>query len=442
MSDTRGAEREQFAGRWGVVFALLGVAVGLGNVWRFPYMMGLYGGAAFLVIYLLVVTLFGIPALAAELALGRATRRGPLMAYSAAGLRGGRFFGVALFVGVGMAMSYYLVVVGWILAYFVISVANAVGLSDNFSAATFGWLQDNWPIQVLCAFAVAAASAEVVGRGVRRGIERASMFFVPLFAVLMILLAVRSLTLPGASEGVRYLFTPHWDELRRSGALAATVLAATGQAFFSLGLGGTFFVIYGSYLKDSESLSRRALGTAVGDVAASLLAAFAIIPAVFATGLSPTSGPALLFEVLPEACLRIPGGLLFAVTFFAGLGCVAFLSGVAAVEVLVGSLVDRLRFSRRAIAWGVCIGLVIVGLPATRSLEYLFLSDQIWGSTMQPLGSVIAVVALTWGVGRRRAVAQLAAQNGEVPSWVGAWYLWLRYVVPLGVLGALVSGWI
>jgi len=436
MSTEKRSERERFSGKWGVVFALLGVAIGLGNVWRFPYMMGLYGGGAFLVVYLLVVVAFGIPALMAELALGRATGQGPLTAYSAAGVRGGKLIGMLLFFGVGMAMSYYLVVVGWILAYLGIALGNLSGAMDNFSADTFGWLQQNWPLQVLCAFLVAAACAEVVGRGVRHGIERASSVFVPVFAVLMVVLAVRSLTLPGASEGVRYLLTPNWGEINRQ-----AVLAATGQAFFSLGLGGTFFVVYGSYLSDTESLPRRALGTAAGDVVASLLAAFAVIPAVFATGLSPQSGPPLLFEVLPEACLLMPGGLWFAVLFFAGLGCVAFLSGVAAVEVLVGSLTDRWQVSRRKAAWGVCMALVVVGFPATQSLDYLFRSDQIWGSTMQPLGSVLAVAALCWGLGRRGATAQLAA-NGEIPGWVNVWYLWLRYVVPIGVLGAVASGWI
>jgi NSS family neurotransmitter:Na+ symporter len=260
---------------------------------------------------------------------------------------------------------------------------------------------------------------------------------VPLFALLMVLLVIRSLTLPGAGEGVRYLLTPNWDELSRR-----AVLAATGQAFFSLGLGGTFFVIYGSYLRPGESLPRRALGTAAGDVAASLLAAFAIMPAVFATGLSPESGPPLLFEVLPEACRQMPGGLVFAVLFFAGLGCVAFLSGVAAVEVLVGSLTDRWKVSRRKVSWGVCMALVVIGFPATQSLDYLFRSDQIWGSTMQPLGSVVAVAALAWGLGQRRAAAQLAAADGTVPGWVPVWYFWLRYVVPIGVLAALASGWI
>lgn len=431
------AGRERFTGRWGVVFSLLGVAVGLGNVWRFPYMMGLYGGGAFLAVYLLVVAAFGVPALIAELALGRSTRRGPLTAFETAGLPGGKVIGALLFFGVGMAMSYYLVVVGWIVAYLGIAVGNLAGVVDGFSSSTFAGLQANWPLQVLCAFLVAAGSAEVVGRGVRQGIERASTFFVPIFAVLMVLLAVRSLTLPGAEEGIRYLLNPDWGQLDRR-----ALLAATGQAFFSLGLGGTFFVIYGSYLDDAESLPRRALGTAAGDVGASLLAAFAVMPAVFATGLSPQSGPPLLFEVLPEACLLMPGGLVFAVLFFAGLGCVAFLSGVAAVEVLVGSITDRWEVSRRGTAWAVCMGLVVIGFPATQSLDYLFRSDQIWGSTMQPLGSVIAVAALGWGLSRRRATAQLASENGEVPRWVGLWYGWLRWVVPIAVLAALASGWI
>lgn len=437
MAQDQGSEHELFTGRWGVTFALLGVAVGLGNVWRFPYMMGLYGGGAFLLIYLLVVATVGVPALMAELALGRATRQGPLSAYATAGIGAGKTLGLLLVIGVAMAMSYYLVVVGWILAYLGIAIANIVGATDNFSSATFGWLQANWPLQVLCASIVAAASAEVVGRGVKRGIERASIVFVPVFGVLMVLLAIRSVTLPGAWEGIVYLVTPNWGDVTRQG-----LLAATGQAFFSLGLGGTFFVVYGSYLRGSESLARRAISTAVGDVVASLLAAFAVIPAVFATGLSPASGPALLFEVLPEACLLIPGGLFFAVLFFAGLGCVAFLSGVAAVEVLVGAMTKRTSLSRRKAAWGVCAALVVLGLPATRSLDYLFMSDQIWGSTMQPLGSVIAVAALTWGLGKRRASAQFAAADGTVPAWVGTWYLWVRYAVPIGVIGALVSGWV
>jgi NSS family neurotransmitter:Na+ symporter len=281
------------------------------------------------------------------------------------------------------------------------------------------------------------ASAEVVGRGVRVGIERVSRVFVPLFAVLMLLLAVRSLTLPGAIEGVVYLLDPDWGAVT-----PRAVLAAVGQAFFSLGLGGTFFVIYASYLPDRGSLRRRAFTTAGGDVAASLLAGLAIMPAVFATGLTPDSGPALLFEVVPAACAAMPGGMVFAFVFFIGLGCVAFLSGVAAVEVLVGSLTDTVGWPRRRTAWVLCGGLVIVGLPATLSVDYLFRSDLIWGSTMQPAGSVVALAALTWGLGRKGALDQFSDDEGNIPRWTSLWFFWVRFVVPIAVITALVSGWI
>lgn len=429
--------REHFSSSWGAIFALLGVAIGLGNVWRFPYMMGLFGGGAFLLLYLVLVGIVGVPALMAEMALGRHTRAGPLESFADAGLPGGRLAGAVLYFGVGMAMSYYLVVVGWIVAYLGIIAGNLVGVVDTFSSATFGVLQDNWLLQVACAALVAMASAEVVGRGVRSGIERISGLFVPLFAVLMILLVVRSVTLPGAEAGLRYLLTPDWTQLT-----PRAVLMAVGQAFFSLGLGGTFLVIYGSYLPDGSSLTRRALSTAGGDVAASLLAAFAVMPAVFASGLSPAEGPQLLFSVLPAACAAIPGGLVFGLAFFGGLGCVAFLSGVAAVEVLVGSLVDSFGWRRRPTAWMLCSLLVVLGVPATRSLDYLTMSDQVWGSTMQPLGSVVAVAALTWTLGKRHAQAQLATESGHLPMWVESWYRWVRWAVPAAVLGALLSGWI
>ncbi len=429
--------RELFSSRWGTALALLGVAVGLGNVWRFPYMMGLFGGGAFLILYLAIVAAFGVPALMAELALGRHTRRGPLTAFAEAGLPAGRFLGGVLYFGVAMAMSYYLVVVGWILAYVVMALGNILGMMNDFGPQTFSRLQAQWPVQVLCAALVAIASAEVVGRGVRVGIERVSRVFVPLFAVLMLLLAVRSLTLPGAIEGVVYLLDPDWGAVT-----PRAVLAAVGQAFFSLGLGGTFFVIYASYLPERGSLRRRAFTTAGGDVAASLLAGLAIMPAVFATGLSPDAGPALLFEVVPAACAAMPGGMVFAFVFFVGLGCVAFLSGVAAVEVLVGSLTETVGWPRRRTAWILCGGLVIVGLPATLSVDYLFQSDLIWGSTMQPAGSVVALAALTWGLGRKGALDQFSDDDGNIPRWTSLWFFWVRFVVPLAVITALVSGWI
>lgn len=410
------------------------MAIGLGNIWRFPYMLGLYGGAAFLIVYLVVVVAVGVPALMAEMALGRRTGRGPLRAFAEAGLPGGRTWGVLLVVGVAMAMSYYLVVLGWILAFSCVAVVSLFG-GAGLSTGTFASLQASVPLQLLAAAAVGAAAATVVGRGVRAGVERVSRAFLPLFGLLIVALAAWSLTLPGAGRALEFLLVPDWSALT-----GEAVMAAVGQAFFSLGLGGTFFVIYGSYLSADNSLPQRALSTAAGDVAAGVLAVLVVLPVVFSHDLSPASGPPLLFEVLPAAFEAMPAGGVVAVVFFLGLGCVAFLSGVAAVEVLVGSLAERNGWSRMPTAWGVVAGLVVLGLPAAWSIDYLFVSELVWGSTMQPAGSVVALVALAWGLGGRAARDEIGGTSGQ-PAWANVWYLWVRWVVPVAVVVVLVSGW-
>lgn len=435
MSAPTESSRETFSSAWGMVMALLGVAIGLGNFWRFPYMMGIFGGGAFLVVYLAVVLLVGVPAMLAELTLGRHTRLGPVGAFAAAGLPAGRQVSLLLFGAVGMAMTYYLVVLGWLLAFFVLSVGWLVGLGE-LDAGSFARLHASWEIQALCGACVAIAAAVVVSRGVRAGIERISRVFLPLFGVLTVSLAIWALTLPGGAEGLRYVFTVDWSALS-----PRALMAAVGQAFFSLGLGGTFLVIYGSYLPDSTPLPLRAWSTALGDVAASVLAVLVIMPVAFAFGLSPSSGPPLLFEVMPAAFQAMPGGAFFATLFFLGLGCIAFLSGVAAVEVLVGSLADARGLDRRRSVWWVCGALVVMGIPAMLSLDYIVWSDLVWGSTMQPVGSVAAVAALAWGLGRGAARAELA-KTADVPRWVEGWFLWIRWVVPAAVIVALLSGWL
>ncbi len=433
--DPGAPERETFSGVWGMVLALLGVSIGLGNFWRFPYMMGIFGGGAFLAIYLVVVVAFGLPAMLAELALGRATRRGPAQALEYSGLPAGRPIGMLLFAGVGMAMTYYLVVLGWLLAFSLASLGWLFGASE-LTRDTFASLHASVALQMVCAAAVAAAAAFVVARGVRAGIERVSRFFLPAFGALTLFLAAWSLTLPGAREALAYMVTFDWDLMT-----PRALMAAVGQAFFSLGLGGTFLVIYGSYLPDDAPLRRRAYTTALGDVTASIVAVVVIMPIAFTYGLSPASGPPLLFEVLPAAFRQMTGGAFFGTLFFLGLTCIAFLSGVAAVEVIVSSLADLRGWSRGRTAWSVAAVLVVMGLPAMLSLDYIVWSDLLWGSTMQPVGSVAAMSALSWGLGTRVARAQLA-HEGKLPVWIGYWAFAIRYLVPAAVLVALLSGWL
>lgn len=426
-SDSAAAARETFGSGWGAVLTTAGVAIGLGNVWRFPYMMGLYGGTTFLLVYLAIVVAFGIPALSCEWALGRATGSGPLGAFRRVGLPGGRFWGALLLVTVTLAASYYGVVVAWVLDFAVALAGGGVGEGSALFPALLAS-----PGRQLAFLAVTVTVAAVaLASGVRRGIERVSRAVLPIFFVLFAALTVRVLTLPGALEALAGYLTPRWELL--SGEV---VLAALGQAFFSLALGGTFMVIYGSYLDRRQRLTGEAVATAATDVAAALLAGLLVVPAVLAVGLDMASGPSLMFEVMPEVFARMPGGGLFGTVFFLAIFLVALLSLMAAYEVIVGALTDHLGWSRRRAVWTVAGGEVVLGVPALFSLDYLEWSDFLWGSTMQPLGGALAVIAFLWSAGRARALEEIGPAAAPRPL-----YLWVKWVVPGGILATLAYGW-
>lgn len=420
--------RETFLAGWGTVLATAGVAIGLGNVWRFPYMMGSYGGAAFLLLYLGIVLAFGIPALVCEQALGRATRSGPLGALRTARLPGARFWGVLLLLTVTLAGSYYGVVVSWVLDFTVLSAAGHAADPGLFFSLTGSATR-----QVPGLVATVLAACLVVHLGVRRGIQRISRLVLPVFFLLFLVLIVRSLTLPDALPRLLDYLTPRWGEVD-----AEVVLAALGQAFFSLALGGTFMVVYGSYLAADERLPRTAAGTALTDAAAALLAGLVVVPAVLALGLDMESGPSLLFVVMPEVFGRLPGGGVFAVLFFLSVFLVALLSLVAAYEVVVAALVDHAGWTRgRALAVLGVVQLVLASPAVLSPGAYIGWSDFVWGTTMQVLGGGVAVVAFAWSLGRPRALA--AAGLGGTAGRI--FLVWVRWVIPLGVLATLIFGW-
>ncbi|HEY9230220.1 MAG TPA: sodium-dependent transporter, partial [Gemmatimonadaceae bacterium] len=248
------AVRETFASRLGTLMTIIGVAIGLGNVWRFPYMVGKFGGAAFVLFYILVSVVIGVPALMAEFALGRYTRRGPVGAFATAGLPFGTFVGWFFFVVVTAATGYYTAVIGWVLYYAIGQLAMGLGIPLDASAVLppdTGFVAKSFFLQLACTGAVILTCAFVVSKGLRGGIEKASKVILPMLMIVVLVLMVRSLTLPGAMEGV------HWYILKfRFADLTPPVMvAAIGHAIFSLSLGGTFMVVYGSYLDAKESLA-------------------------------------------------------------------------------------------------------------------------------------------------------------------------------------------
>lgn len=422
-------DRETYGSRLGMLLTMIGVAVGLGNVWRFPYMVGAFGGAAFVLFYVAIVIFLGVPALMAEWALGRATRRGPVGAFARAGLPGGRFAGWFFFAVMLAATAYYSNALGWVLYHAVGQAATLVGLPFDSSAVLppeHGFEPLRFVRQLICAGLVILGCAAVIVHGLRRGIERASRLLMPLLFVCLLVLIARVLTLDGAAAGVRYYI----GKVDLAALTPTVMVAALGQACFTLSLGGTFMVVYGSYLSEREPLARAAMWTAAGDTAAGLLAGLAILPAVIALGLDPASGPGLLFSTLPEVFARLPAGGLFGLVFYLGLFGAAFLSAMAALEVLVAGLIDNTRLERSRAAWSMAAVVLVLAVPSMTNLRVFGIWDLTFGSGMQVLGALLAAVTVGWLLERATLLRQLGGDSRGVRFLV--W--WLRWVVPGAIL--------
>lgn len=409
---------------------MVGVAIGLGNFWRFPYLVGRFGGAAFVLFYLVVVVAVGVPGLMAEWSLGRHTQRGTVGAFARAGLPLGRQIGWFFFLVVLAATAYYSVAVGWVLAFAAGALLRLLGVSWDAASVLppdQGFSLSAFLPQLVATATVLFIAGTVLVRGLRSGIQAVSRILIPAVFFALIALIVRGVTLPGSAEGVAwYLFKFQPSDLSPS-----VMVAALGQAVFSLALGGTFMVVYGSYLSDDTDVRRSAVITAAADTAAGLLAGLAIFPAVFALGLEPSGGPGLIFDTLPRAFEVMPGGALFAVLLFAGLFVGALLSDIAALEVLVAGITDNTRLGRTAAVWMLAGVTLLVALPTMVNLQIFTRWDLTFGSGMQTLGALLAVVTVGWSIDRSTALVALGRGGRPFPIWL---YYWLRFVVPGGIL--------
>ncbi len=411
---------------------IVGVSIGLGHVWRFPYMVGKFGGAAFVLFYTLVSVVIGVPALMAEFALGRHTRRGPVGAFQLGGFPFGRYVGWFFFFVVTAATGYYSAVIGWVLYYAVGQVATVAHIPFDAAAILppdHGFVLKSFLLQLVFTGIVLLACALVVLKGVRKGIEVVSMIVLPAMTIITILVMIRSLTLPGAMAGVRWYLL----EFRFADLTANVMAAAIGHAIFALSLGGTFMVVYGSYLHADEPLARPALWTVIGDTGSSLIAGLAVIPAVFAFGLEPASGPGLIFTTLPRVFAAMPAGWLFGALFFISLFGAGYLSDIGAVEVLVAGLTDNTRFTRKRAVWVMSAACFVLAIPPSINNAIFVPWDLTFGSGMQTLGSLLAVVTIGWCLHRAAALKELfGAGEKPVPMWI---FNWIRFGIPVIILG-------
>ena len=334
----------QFATSAGFILAAVGSAVGMGNIWLFPYRIGQYGGGAFLVPYFIFVALFSYVGLSGEFALGRLTGTGTSGSFDyvlkTRGKKGGSVIGILPLLGVlGIAIGYS-VVVGWVLKYTAGAVTGSILAGDAqtyFSAMAVDFGSVPWHL------AAVVLTAGVLMLGVKDGIEKISKFMMPAFFILFVIIALRVAFLPGSGEGYRYLLTPDWSYLLNF----ETWVMAMGQAFFSLSINGAGMLIYGSYMKKSEDIVHHSVMTAVLDTIAALLAGFAIIPAVFAFGIAPNSGPPLMFVTLPQVFQNMPMGRLFAVLFFVSVFFAGITSLINMMEACSEALSTQLKLPRK-----------------------------------------------------------------------------------------------
>ncbi len=402
-------ERGEWGSRLGFILAAAGSAIGLGNIWRFPYVTGENGGAAFLVIYLLCVLLLGVPVMVAELTIGRFSKRNPVGAFDT--IRPGSPWKIVGYMGVltGVCiLSYYSVMAGYTVGYIVKTLIGNQSAYESFTAAPL------ISLPLLAVFSI--LTVLVVQGGIRNGIERWSKILMPMLLILLIILIIRSVTLDGASRGLSFYLKPDFSKVT-----GKTILAALGQAFFSLSLGMGAMITYGSYLSKKDNIVTSGCYVALFDTMIAVLAGLLIFPALFAMNLDPSEGPGLVFKVLPVIFDRIPAGHIVGAAFFLLLSIAALTSTISLLEVVTSYLVDEKHVLRRRAVWIVALVSFCLAIPSALSqgtvtrlenlpiinMSFFGMMDWLFGNFMLAVGALFISIFFAWVWKTRRAAQEI-----------------------------------
>lgn len=443
--------RDSFASRFGALVAMAGSAVGLGNLWRFPYLVGENGGAAFIIIYILLSFLICLPIFISEFVIGRRSQKNAYAAFR--DLSGGsawRWVGLFTIIVPLVVLSYYSVIGGWSVEYLLKSVSfsfTGAASQSVFHTMFTDFVSSTWaPLLVHTVFLIVTTMIVVVG--IKDGIEKFSKVMMPLLFIMVVAIAIYSLSLPGAKAGLDYLFNPDFSKI--TGKACA---AALGQAFFSLSLGFGTIMTYASYVNKKENILFQSTATAISDLMFALIAGMAIMPAVFAFGINPQSGPGLVFETLPFVFVQMPAGGVVAILFFLALLVAALTSSISMLEVAVAYLVEEKRLSR---VWACVILFVICWVVgALCSLSFGPLShiqidggnlfdffDNLSSNILMTLGSLLTVLFVGWRLKKTDVYDEFT--NGGTLSRSAKvfgvlWFL-IRYVCPIAITVIFLSG--
>ncbi|HFD92166.1 MAG TPA: sodium-dependent transporter [Gammaproteobacteria bacterium] len=433
----------QWSSRWMFILAATGSAVGLGNIWKFPYITGENGGGAFVLVYLVCIAVIGIPIMMAEVMIGRRGRQSPINTMRTLARAEGRhpywqYLGWAGVLAGFLILSYYSVIAGWALAY-VFRAGSGIfhGTSADDVGAIFAELVSS-PERLLAWHTLfMVMTMIVVSRGVRGGLEQAVRFLMPLLFVLLIILVGYSMNTGAFLDGVEFLFAPDFSKITGAG-----ILIAMGHAFFTLSLGMGAIMVYGSYIPDNVSIAQTSVIIAMADTVVALLAGLAIFPIVFANGLQPGSGPGLIFQTLPLAFGQMPAGSLFGVLFFVLLVFAAWSSAISLIEPAVAWLVENHGFTRVAASVWCGLATWLLGLGTVFSfnigedikffgLTFFDMLDFLTANIMLPLGGLFIAIFAAWVMSKRSTQEELAM---KVPLAYSLWRGLVRYVTPLAVI--------
>jgi NSS family neurotransmitter:Na+ symporter len=446
--------RGGFGSRIGFIFAAAGSAIGLGNIWRFPYTAGENGGGAFVLVYLIFVLGIGVPVLLAELAVGRHAQKSPVGAFKS-------LFPASMWPmlgGLGVAtgfaiLSFYSVVAGWTLSYLWKAVNGAFsdGMTAEQSGKLFTELIGDPSRSIALSGAFLLLTIIVVRKGISGGIETASKILMPVFFVLLLILAGRSLTLDGATRGLNFMFQADFSKLT-----APAIMSALGQALFSLSLGMGAMITYGSYLSRDEHLPLAGVSVAFFDTLIALLGGLIIFPALFHANADPAAGPGLVFVVLPTIFDKLPSGTGFAIAFYALLAVAALTSTISLLEVVVSYFVDERGWSRDKAAWLLGGGCFLLAIPSALSngavgglsalyqmggkdKSFLDLLDMVFGNYSLSIGALLLSVFVGWKWGVNAGLDELQGGGKHRLPLAAVWAFCIRFICPVAVLLVLIS---
>lgn len=444
--------RGQWGSKFGFIMAAAGSAVGLGNIWRFPYITGQNGGGAFVLVYVLCVVLIGVPLLLTEMGLGRHTKKGTIGAFKDTGA-GPFWMGIGAILALSVSffvLSYYGVIAGWTIGYIFKTLTGAGGTFEAFAA--------NGPMTIGLMGVFTIITILIVLGGVSGGIEKAAKILMPMLFTLIIVVAIRSLTLDGAMEGVKFYLHPDFSKITGN-----SILAALGQAFFSMSIGWGIMITYGSYLPKDSNLVSSGVWVGFMDTAVALLAGFMIFPAVFAFGKSPEAGPTLVFQVLPEIFTTMTGGHIIGALFFLLLMVAALTSSISMLEVPASYFIDEKKWSRKKAAWFVGILVFIVGVPSALShgasdffttiemplpwlsapkIGFQGILDYLFGELFIVIVALTTCAYVAWKMPVDTIVQELSNGSpsfnpGGLPSKIFVFFI--RFVCPLTILLVLLN---